>query len=70
LQLGRVVTRHVRLQGITVGSHAMFEKMAAAMALHRTRPVMDEQRFALKDLARALDRLPAGRHVGKIIGMV
>ncbi|MGI9503123.1 MAG: zinc-dependent alcohol dehydrogenase family protein [Geminicoccaceae bacterium] len=70
LQLGRVVTRHVRLQGITVGSHAMFERMVKAMALHGTHPVIDEERFALKDLAAALDRLPAGRHIGKIVGTV
>ncbi len=69
LQLGRVVTRHIRLQGITVGSRAMFERMVEAMAQHGTRPVLDDDRFALRDLAKALDRLPAGRHVGKIIGM-
>jgi NADPH:quinone reductase-like Zn-dependent oxidoreductase len=70
LQLGRVVTRQIRLQGITVGSRAMFESMAAAMTLHETRPVVDEERFALKDLGEALARLPSGRHVGKIVGMV
>jgi len=70
LQLGRVVTRHVRLQGITVGSGAMFERMVQAMALHGTRPVIDEERFVLEDLAEALDRLPTGRHVGKIVGTV
>lgn len=70
LQLGRVVTRHVRLQGITVGSHAMFERMVKAMSQHGTRPVLDDERFDLKDLAHALDRLPAGGHVGKIVGMV
>ena len=70
LQLGRVVTRHVRLQGITVGSRAMFEAMVKAMALHRTRPVIDDERFALPDLAGALDRLSAGRHVGKIVGTI
>lgn len=70
LQLGRVVTRHVRLQGITVGSRAMFERMVQAMTLHGTKPVIDANRFALEDLAEALDRLPAGRHIGKIAGSV
>ncbi len=70
LQLGRVVTRQVRLQGITVGSHAMFERMARAMALHLTRPVLDDHRFALEDLPSALARLPENRHIGKIVGTV
>ncbi|MEM8952133.1 MAG: NAD(P)-dependent alcohol dehydrogenase [Pseudomonadota bacterium] len=70
LKLGRVVTRHIRLQGITVGSHAMFERMVDAMAEHRTRPVLDDERFQLTDLPSALDRLPEARHIGKIVGMI
>jgi len=70
LQLGRVVTRHVRLQGITVGSKAMFARMADAMARHRTRPVIDDRRFSLEDLKDALKRLPDHGHIGKIVGMV
>ncbi len=70
LQLGRVVTRHIRLQGITVGSHAMFERMVEAMSQHGTRPVLDDERFDLKDLAEALDRLSTGGHIGKIAGVV
>jgi len=70
LQLGRVVTRHVRLQGVTVGSCEMFEAMAAAMTLHGTRPVIDDKRFELDELGNALARLPYGKHVGKIVGIV
>lgn len=70
LQLGRVVTRHIRLQGITVGSKAMFERMVKAMTLHKTRPVIDPERFALENLADGLRRLPEGRHIGKIVGIV
>jgi NADPH:quinone reductase-like Zn-dependent oxidoreductase len=68
--LGRVVTRHVRLQGITVGSRDMFQNMTAAMTLHRTRPVIDAERFAFDGLKGALERLAQGRHVGKIVGTV
>lgn len=68
LQLGRVVTRHVRLQGITVGSLQMFQAMAAAMTLHGTRPVIDAQGFELTELPDALARLPEGKHIGKIVG--
>ena len=70
LQLGRVVTRHVRLQGVTVGSKAMFDRMVDAMAKDRTRPVIDDQQFHLDDLGEALKRLPAGRHIGKIAGVI
>ena len=70
LQLGRVVTRHIRLQGITVGSRAMFQRMVDAMARHGTKPVLDADRFTLSELPRALDRLSEGGHVGKIVGTV
>ncbi|NNE21917.1 MAG: NAD(P)-dependent alcohol dehydrogenase [Rhizobiales bacterium] len=70
LQLGRIVTRHVRLQGVTVGSCEMFRAMAAAMALHGTKPVIDEKRFELAELAEALARLPKVEHIGKIVGTV
>ena len=66
--LGRVVTRHVRLQGITVGSKTMFDRMVQAMADHETRPVIDDQRFRFEDLRQALERLSEGRHIGKIVG--
>lgn len=68
LQLGRVVTRHVRLQGVTVGSREMFDAMAAAMTLHEIRPAIDPERFELDGLGDALARLPKGRHIGKIVG--
>lgn len=65
LDLGRVVTRNVRLQGVTVGSREMFARMARAMEDHRIRPVIDAERFAFDRLGAALDTLPLGRHFGK-----
>ncbi len=70
VELGRVVTRHVRLQGITVGSRVMFDAMVAAMSLHGTRPVIDARRFELDGLADALARLQDGGHIGKIVGFM
>lgn len=70
LQLGRVVTRHVRLQGVTVGSCEMLEAMAAAMTLHGTRPVIDDGYFELQALGDALVRLPHSKHIGKIVGIL
>ncbi len=70
LNLGRIVTRNVRLQGVTVGSREMLENMVRAMELHRIEPTIDEQRFEFEDVGRALMSLPEGRHFGKIVGLV
>jgi len=67
LPLGRVVTRNVRLQGVTVGSREIFQHMLWAMDYHRTKPVLDEHRFSFEDLGEALLRLPRGEHFGKIV---
>jgi NADPH:quinone reductase-like Zn-dependent oxidoreductase len=66
--LGRVVTRNVRLQGVTVGSRATFEAMVRAMEIAGTRPVLDERRFAFEEVGQALAALPEGRHFGKVVG--
>jgi len=69
--LGRVVTRNLRLQGVTCGSKEMFEKMVRALELHQIRPAIDAAaEFQLKDLAKALKSLPEGKHFGKIVGIV
>jgi NADPH:quinone reductase-like Zn-dependent oxidoreductase len=65
LPLGPVVTRHVRLQGITVGNRDDFIKMAAAMTQHKLKPVIDRV-FAFEDLRIVLDYLSSGKHFGKI----
>ena len=65
VSLGLIVTRHVRLQGITVGSGDDFAAMARAMALHAIRPVVDRV-FAFAELRAALDYLASGKHFGKI----
>jgi NADPH:quinone reductase-like Zn-dependent oxidoreductase len=67
LPLGRVVTQNIRLQGVTVGSHHMLQEMVNAMALHKTKPVLDDQTFEFGDLANALKRLKKGEHIGKIV---
>ncbi len=69
--LGRVVTRNLRLQGVTCGSKEMFENMVRAMELHQIRPPIDPgAEFKLKDLPKALKSLPEGKHFGKIVGIV
>ena len=63
--LGPVVTRHIRLQGITVGNGEDFTNMAAAMEQHTLVPVIDRI-FAFEELRSALDYLASGKHFGKV----
>ena len=65
LPLGPVVTRRVRLQGISVGSREDFEPMLRAVGQHRLRPVVDRV-FGFEELRAALDYLASGAHFGKI----
>jgi NADPH:quinone reductase-like Zn-dependent oxidoreductase len=65
LPLGPIVTRHVRLQGITVGNRDDFIQMATAMTQHNIKPVIDRV-FEFEDLRVALDYLSSGKHFGKI----
>ncbi|MEL6281510.1 MAG: NAD(P)-dependent alcohol dehydrogenase [Pseudomonadota bacterium] len=67
VSLGKIVTRNIRLQGVTLGGRDMFERMAAAMAEHQIRPVIDEQDFELQELGQALANLSKGGHVGKVV---
>lgn len=61
LPLGAIVTRQVRLQGVTVGHRDGFEAMLAAMTAHRVRPVIGKV-FGFADLKAALaeSNNPAG----------
>ena len=63
--LGMIVTRKVRLQGITVGSRDEFEQMVRAISQHKLKPVVDKV-FAFEELKNALDYLASGAHFGKI----
>jgi NADPH:quinone reductase-like Zn-dependent oxidoreductase len=63
--LGLVVTRQVRLQGITVGSRDGFEAMMRAIEQHRIVPVVDRV-FAFEQLKEAMEHLKRGAHFGKI----
>lgn len=63
--LGLIVTRHVRLQGITVGSADDFDAMANAIGQHQLHPPIDRV-FAFEELRQALDYLASSKHFGKI----
>ncbi|HEU0198940.1 MAG TPA: NAD(P)-dependent alcohol dehydrogenase [Burkholderiaceae bacterium] len=63
--LGLIVTRQVRLQGITVGNRDGFEAMLRAVAQHRVPPVVDRT-FAFEELPAALAYLRSGAQFGKV----
>ena len=64
-QLGYVVTRHVRLQGITVGNRDGFEAMLRAFEQHQVKPTLDRT-FAFEELKEAMAYLKKGAHFGKV----
>ena len=66
LPLGAIVTRQVRLQGVTVGHRDGFEAMLRAMARHQIRPVIGKT-FAFADLRAALDELSKPTELGKTL---
>jgi NADPH:quinone reductase-like Zn-dependent oxidoreductase len=66
LNLGRVVTQNIRLQGVTLGSREMFEDMVRAIEMHRLKPPVDDKVYRFDEVADAIRALPEGRHFGKI----
>ncbi|MGH8674787.1 MAG: zinc-dependent alcohol dehydrogenase family protein [Burkholderiales bacterium] len=64
-QLGLVVTRQVRLQGITVGNRDGFEAMLRAFEQHKVKPTIDRA-FAFEELKEAMAYLKKGAHFGKV----
>ncbi len=63
--LGLIITRQVRLQGVTVGHRDGFEAMVRAIELHRLRPVIDRV-FAFGELKEAMAYLQSGAQFGKV----
>ena len=63
--LGLVITRQVRLQGVTVGHRDGFEAMLRAIEQHRLKPVVDRV-FAFEELKEAMAYLQSGAQFGKV----
>ncbi len=64
--LGPVVSRQIRLQGVTVGHRDGFEAMLMAMAQHEIHPVIGEA-YAFEDLKPALSSLKERGRFGKTL---
>ncbi len=60
-----IFVKQVKLQGIYVGSRAMFEAMNQAVAAESLRPVIDRT-FEFSEIPKAYDYLAGGRHFGKV----
>jgi NADPH:quinone reductase-like Zn-dependent oxidoreductase len=60
-----ILMKNVCVQGIFVGSRAMFEAMNETIAHHRMRPVVDRV-FPFGELRDALRYMEQGAHFGKI----
>lgn len=65
LDLISVVTRNVRMHGVTVGHRESFEAMARAIAQHRMRPVIDRV-FPMEQAAAAFAHAEDPAHFGKV----
>lgn len=63
--LGLIVTRQVRLQGVTVGHRDGFEAMIRAIDQHQVQPVVDRV-FDFEDLKEAMAYLKSGAQFGKV----
>ena len=63
--LGLIVTRQVRLQGVTVGHRDGFEAMLRAVDQYKIRPIVDRV-FAFEELKPALAYLKSGAQFGKV----
>jgi NADPH:quinone reductase-like Zn-dependent oxidoreductase len=60
-----VLMNSIRMQGIYVGSRAMFERLLRAIEIHRLKPVIDRT-FPFTDLKAALRHMESKQHFGKI----
>ena len=66
LPLSEMVMRHIRVDGMAVGSALHLHALVAFVEAHRIRPVIDRV-FALEDLAEAFRCQLTGQHFGKIV---
>jgi len=62
-----ILMKNLKLQGIMVGSRAMFEAMNRAITASEMRPVIDARTFSFGEAREALAYMESGGHFGKIV---
>jgi NADPH:quinone reductase-like Zn-dependent oxidoreductase len=65
LNIGPILHNNLRVQGIYVGSSAMFQDMNRAIAVNYLKPVIDRT-FSFTQAREALHFMQTGQHFGKI----
>ena len=66
LNPGLIIARRANVQGISVGSTAMFEAMNQAIAANQIKPVTDKV-FGFDEVRAAYQHMASGTHFGKIV---
>jgi NADPH:quinone reductase-like Zn-dependent oxidoreductase len=61
-----ILMKGIRVQGIFVGSRAMFEAMNETIARHQLHPIVDRT-FGFNEVQAALHHMESGSHFGKIV---
>ena len=61
-----ILTKSIHINGIYVGSRAMFQRMNTAIATHSLTPVIDRV-FPFADARAAFEHMQHGSHFGKIV---
>ncbi len=64
--IGPILHKAVTIQGIFVGSRAMFTRMNAAISQHQLRPVVG-MTYPMEQIRTALELMAGGGHFGKIV---
>lgn len=66
LNIAPILHKHLRIQGIYVGSHSMFESMNRALTQNQMRPVIDSV-YEGAQIQEALRFMESAGHFGKIV---
>lgn len=69
VQTVQILRKGIRVDGIYVGSRAMFARMLAAISQAQLHPIIDSS-FPFDDAPAAFRHLESGRHFGKIVVQV
>jgi NADPH:quinone reductase-like Zn-dependent oxidoreductase len=66
LNPGLILGKRANVQGISVGSSAMFDALNRAIATNKIKPVIDKV-FGFDDVVAAYKHMASGTHFGKIV---